>query len=287
MTNSPIVLLGPAGATFTYRAYSQVAPLFDAPPLNGNIIEVRRNRDVLQTLAQNRGGFGLIAVETMANGRINDSLESFVRLGHRKIGEHTPHIIGAACVPLWFVLMSNGIGIDEVEAVTAHEQALEACSEKIEARKWHTEYSASNGRAAEDVATIERYKHFAALGPEEAAQKYGLRILDPHFQKGLTTFYLLSSDRHKIRTGPYNRALVIFRTRGGSGALRQALKPFEDHDINMRHVHSVHVTNGVYEFVAEIEARAEHLDAVSASVRDMRDITERCSIVGPFSTLDL
>lgn len=287
MTETPIVLLGPKGTTFTYRAYGLIASVFGAPPLNGNVIEAKRNRDVLEALIHNPNSFGSIAAETKVGGRINDSLEAFIRLGRHHKGECKPRIIGAAKVPLSFAAMTNGIGIDEVEGVVAHPQALEACRYKIDQYGWLPEDSTSNGQAAQDVATNPRYAKFVALGPVEAAEKYGLTVVDDDFQRGVTTFFLLTSGNAEVRTGPYNRALVVFRTRGGPGALVDALKPFKRQKINMIHIHSVHTGNGIYEFVAEIEGTGSQLDRMNASLDGLRLATESCSAFGPFEVIEL
>ena len=287
MTNTPIVLLGRAGTTFTYRAYSRIAPLFGAPALNGRIIEATENPDILEALRHNPDAFGLIAVETQAKGRIVDSLEAFDSLGTRYSGDHPIRIIGGAKMPLWFALMTNGIRFDEIEGVVAHEQALEACKELIKRYDWKKEKSTSNGQAAADVKSVPRLAKFAALGPIEAAHHFKLTVVDEHFQSGVTTFFLLTSGTTPVRTGPYNRALVTFGTRGGAGALHDATEPFKRYDVNMIYLHSVHRGNGKYGFVTEVECTSEQLEQTKLGLEGLRKITENCAIFGPFAVTNL
>jgi prephenate dehydratase len=290
VTNIPIVLLGPAGATFTYRAYHQIAPHFGAPALNGNIIEAKRNSEILEILTRTPDAFGLIAVETKVGGRINDSLEAFLRLGDpRHSGEYAPVIAGAARVQLSFALMSKGIDISAIEGIIAHPQAIQACSTEILKYGWaeSTHPSTSNGLAAEAVASDPRYAKYAVLGPVEAAEKFQLRVVNAEFQRGLTTFFLLTSGRAQIATGSSNRALAIFRARSGPGALRAALEPFERHGINMIHLHSMHAENGIYDFVAEIEGKGTEVEHMRLSLEGLRQVTERTSTFGPFQVIDL
>ena len=282
MTQPTIVLLGPERATFTYGAYAQIAPIYGAPPLNGNVVAVARNRNVLETLQHTPNAFGLIAVETRVKGRVNESLEAFIKLGSQYNGDCPLRIMGAATIPLSFALMSRGCRIENIEGLLAHEQALAACAKPIEKFGGPVEDSISNGRAAQDVANVDRYARFAALGPIEAAEKYGLTVLDTSFEKGLTTFFLLSSEKGEVSIGRHNRALMVFRTKGGDGALVDALIPFKKNKINLIHIHSVHDTDGVYDFVVEAECDEPGLDRLHAAFKGLRKETIRCTTFGPF-----
>lgn len=276
-----VVLLGPEGATFTYGAYGQIASLFGAPEIcDAEVISVSRNYHVPQTLKEH-GGYGLLAIESGVGGRVNESLEAFIDI--TCYGGIPPiSIIGAARLPLSFALMTQGLKLGQIQKVIAHRQALIACDKEIRQHGWDSEESLSNGQAAKDVSTLPVSDGCAALGPIEAARAFGLSVVDKSFAKGVTTFFLLQSGAVEATFETMNRAVMVFRTKRGPGALCDVLMAFKLFSINLRHIHSVGKTEEIYDFVATAECTQAQIPNLMYVIAALEQVTDGCAVFGPF-----
>ncbi len=253
-----ITYLGPAGATFTAIAYDKLASRFRAPKSTDAGVELcyaRTNEDVLKLMLQN-GGYGAIAMETKAEGRVDPPLNSFIEL-LRIYDKSCPiQVLGALPMKISFALMAQkGTSLSDIKAIHAHPKSLGACRTNIQKLGVGIVESSSNGKAAEEVSQADSSLQIAALGPLQAAEKYGLEVLLPAFedQEAVTTFYLLGPGQYWMNPAIIKRSLTVFRVPHVPGALVKTLRPFEMHGINLRLVHSLHYQNGVYDFAIESE----------------------------------
>lgn len=292
----PVVFLGPAETTFSWRAWgdavgSRLFPLPDQK--HSDFTSVSSNEEVLPAMLKHPGSYGIIAVKSRADGRVVDSFDSLVDVGVRCYGTTRPfNIIGAMSMRLSFALMTRwGVDINHVAGVIGHRQALGACAKNIARWMFETERFDSNGLAAEAIACNDEYKRHAALGPIEAARKHKLQTIDDAFEDApaYTTFYLLGPEHAKaeieVGTGVQNRALVVFRTHDHAGALHDVLGLFKEGRINLKHLHSVDETEEVCDFVCEAHVAGTQLEAFSKATRDMRELklVRNLTVFGPFS----
>ena len=212
-----VTFLGPVGATFSHDAYDMLAEIYDAPQViadgaHTNCIPASVNTEILKLIAQH-GGYGAVAMETKAEARVTETLESFVKLLQTySNGTFCPfHVSGAIKMKLHFCLMvRQDVSRESIKGIIAHPKALGACKEHIASMKFITINTSSNGEAARLVAEDDRYASYAALGPKSASLKYGLHVLDETFEdsEAITTFFLITPTTHKVVTGKRNRALA-------------------------------------------------------------------------------
>lgn len=286
-----ITFLGPVGSTFSHKAYIKLASLFDAPPDDGinQLVVASRNGEVIsKTICH--GGYGAIAMETYADGRVAEPLESFIELLALYHNESVCpiHIIGAVKMKPHFVLMAqHGIEASQIKKLVSHIKAFGGCRRKIKGLGLPTEESLSNGKAAEDVASNPLYRYAAAIGPASAAEKYGLNIIDPYFgdQEALTTFFLVGPSAHAVIPSRENRSLIVFKTAHTPGALVDAILPFKAFGLNIMQIHSMHTGNGTYDFVIEIECAEGRLQDLHAAVDIFRKQVAQSVVFGPFPVI--
>ena len=75
-----VTFLGPVGATFSHDAYDVLAGIFGSPMSSEAIcIPAPANGEILNMIRRN-GGYGAVAMETLAEGRVAELLESFIDL---------------------------------------------------------------------------------------------------------------------------------------------------------------------------------------------------------------
>ncbi len=282
-----IVFLGPYGATFSHDAYTILAKKYRAPTVTeGNYVAASSNSEVLR-LIEEHGGFGALAMETLAGGRLNESLETFICLlnDQRRSKDFGFRVIGAVKLKISFCLMAQ-IHVEEkqVSEIIAHPKALEACKNRILTGHFRTLNVPSNGEAARLVSLEDKYSRSAALGPKSAAQKYGLKVLNSSFEDedAFTTFFLIGPEWHKVSIGRNNRILVIFKLKHTPYALVNALSPFARENLNVSQVHSVYCGRNSYHFAIEIELGRKQVASLNKAMYSFFDQVEDCVSFGPF-----
>ena len=187
---------GQKRTTFSYEAYLVLSKAFRAPKVtdeNSPYMSAERNDDILPTLMRT-GGYGVIAMDTKAEGNVLESVKPFFALLGSGSLERPFTIIGAIRMKIHFALMvRKGVKKEDIKTVIAHKKAFGACQQKISSLGWECIESPNNGKAAEDVATKEECKEYAALGTLSAAEIYGLSVLEYPFEEetAITTFFLL------------------------------------------------------------------------------------------------
>lgn len=281
-----IVFLGPLGATFSADAYNVLARKFGAPKLNSRAtyISVKANSEIIPTLVKFGFNYGVIAMETMAQGKVVEPVESFMDL--MDCGEDTCPIsvIGAIKMEIHFALMAKpGVQLKNIRKVLCHEKALGACRKGIEKAGFVVETRSSNGLAALEVYSSKE-TNLAALGPVSAAEKYGLSVLNDEFEDGkaVTTFFLLGSEEIRPKILEQNRALIVFQTGHYAGSLVKALIPFEEKKLSLIHIHSAYAGRNEYNFAIEIELNKNQLSDFDRAIEKFRLAVSKCLVFGPF-----
>lgn len=285
-----ITFLGPAGASFSALAYDRLAERFGAPRSDSPGAEldpVGNNQDVVATVIDH-GGYGALAMETKAEGRVDPPVHSFIELLKRFDLNCPLKVIGAMPLRLHFALMARpGLRLKDLTKVVGHLKAHGACRGRIEALGVAFVAADSNGQAAEDVSSKEELKSAAALAPAAAAVKYGLEVLDAAFEdrEAVTTFFLLGPLTHHTSRRAGSRALTVFRAEHVPGALIKVLLPIGDAGLNLRLIHSAYVEDGRYDFAVETELSADEevLHAVALSRAGRRAL--RYLRFGPFPVI--
>ncbi len=262
-----ITFLGPWGSTFSHLAYDKAVEIFCLPEAcRKNYIPANSNKEVLELVTEHQG-YGLLAVETLTGGRINEGIESFIRLFTCHHTSRIPPIkvIGAVTIPLDFAVLTlnlNKTRLESIRGILGHEKAIEACKENINKHGWEIKSVSSNGEAARLVAEEEDYQYFAALAPATAVEQYSnLTIRKKGFQYGdaWTTFVVITGQDNKARHHPNPtviseyRAMITYSLPHKPGSLLWSLLPWQQAGHNLRQIHSAHVTKNNYHFIIEIE----------------------------------
>ncbi len=286
-----ITFLGPVGATFSHDAYNILADIYVAPKFIDYAPAIT-NGEILKMVGKH-GGYGAIAMETLAEGRVAEPLESFIELLKDYNAQTIPfHVIGAIQLKLHFCLMAQKGQTKESlrernAKIVAHPKALGACKDHIAQTGLPTEGVNSNGEAARLVAEDSNYATYAALGPQSAAGKYSLSVLDSTFEDrdAVTTFFLIGPKTHTTVVGEDNRVLIVFELPHTSGSLVKALHPFEEEKLNLIQIHSVHRSNRTYDFAIEIEVKKSkgELEAFDRALEKFIKVTQRYICFGPFT----
>ncbi len=281
-----VTYLGPFGSTFTHVAYEYFVQNFGAPAVSDrNYIPTARNGDVV-SVVMTKSAWGALAVETLAQGRVTESLDALIAL--LRTGS-VPAIVAGYKMPITFALMARkGMSIEQVAGIIGHQKSFGACKAKVGSLQVKTMEVPSNGEASRLVAEDESYQNWACLGPVANAQVYGLDVLIEGFEDepAVTTFYLLAPGGVSGAVGKTNRAVLTFQVHNIPGALWLALTPLVLLGINMTQIHSVHIENGTYHFGVEVEMKRSALWRFRIARKLFSLCVTKNQIFGPFEVRD-
>lgn len=288
---SKVTFLAPYGATFTHDAYMLLSERYGVPKANSvSYVPVAHNRDVLPALLEHHG-YGTVAMKTMAEGRNDEPVESFINL-LRTFPNNTNcplAVVGLVRMPVHFHLMRRAEYRDTpLTQVLAHTKALGACQAQLAQLGVEVCDVSSNGEAARLVAESDEYAMAGALGPRSAADMYRLAVLREGLEDrpAVTEFVLIGPQTHTAVSGDSNRAFLIFEVPHHPLALCKVLEVIGREEFNLLHIHSVHVEGDTYHFMAEVSVPGAGLSEFGLVVSNLREYTTRQLVFGPFEEYD-
>lgn len=263
-----IAFLGPEG-TFTQAAALKQFGHSVATVALATIDEVFREVEA--------GGadYGVVPVENSTEGVVTHTLDRMVNSPLR--------INGEVALRIHQHLMGKVASIGEVRRVYSHRQSLSQC------RKWLDTHlpgvervEASSNAEAARIAAGEGQA--AAIGPEAAAELYGLRLLAGNIEDhpdNTTRFLVLG--RTGVAPSGADKSSLLVSTRNRPGALFRLIEPLARHGISMTRVESRPSRSGVWEylFFFDIEGHAQE-EKVAAALRELEQEASLFKVLGSY-----
>ncbi|MFA6446163.1 MAG: prephenate dehydratase domain-containing protein [Candidatus Paceibacterota bacterium] len=294
MKKTAVVTLGSSGATFSSAAYKLLANIHgvESNPDNIEFLSVDTNSKVIRRMLSvhpesshfQSDVFGVLAVETMADGKIDESLNTFVTLLENENPSRIS-IIGAIRQKINLALMAK-VDMNEIVGVVGHERALGACKENLSRLGVEQRIVDNNEEASMRVSWKHGYEKFAALGPAFAGEKYGLKVINSTFEdtEAVTTFVLLKTGDAILKPCESNKILAVFRLKHIPGALAQVLYLLRQY--NLTNMHSVYTGNGTYDFLIELECPFCQIENCLSVFSRVREVTQKLLTFGPFGVIE-
>jgi chorismate mutase/prephenate dehydratase len=248
-----VAYLGPEG-TFTQAA---VLKHF------GHSVRALSLASIDEVFHEVQGGtadFGIVPVENSTEGTVNNTLDRFLNT--------SLHICGEVELRIHHYLLARTKGLENVERVCAHPQALGQC------RGWLDEHLPGVERVpvssnAEGARRARDERGSAAIASDTAAEIYGLEVLAPRIedQQDNTTRFLVIG-RTLLRPSGADKTTLLVSPGDGdsSGALLNLLEPLAKHGVNMTRIESrpSRRRKWHYVFFIDIEGHAEDAKVAKA-----------------------
>ena len=224
--------------------------------------------EVFDQVARGKASYGVVPIENSTEGAVNHTLDLFADSPLR------------ICAQILLKIENTLMAAGEREGIVklySHPQVFGQC------RNWIHKYFpqadlvevSSTTRAAELAAGE---AGAAALGGKLAAELYGLTVLESSIQDRATntTRFLVIGDETCPPTGK-DRTSVMFSVRDKPGSLFNALKPFNELEINMSKIESRPSKRRDWEyfFYVDIVGHCEDPHLVKA----LEELKEHCSFV--------
>lgn len=182
------------------------------------------------------------------------------------------------------LLAVKGTTMDEIKTVISHPQALGQCAEYIRNHGFETIEAVNTAVAAKEVA--ERGDHsLAAIGSDEAAEKYGLKKLEAHINGSNinTTRFAVFARTKKAESKNDKQFVMTFTVKNEAGALGKAVSVIGEHGFNLRALKSRPTKELIwnYYFYAEGEGVITSPEG-KAMIKDLKKFCNEVKILGSF-----
>ena len=154
------------------------------------------------------------------------------------------------------LLAVEGATIEDIKKVVSHPQALGQCADYIKSHGLESEEFSNTAVAAQYVAEA-KDKTLAAIGSREAAEIFGLTVLDHDInsQKNNTTRFAVFSRTSNAGTDKSKalHSILLFTVRNEAGSLAKALDVIGSFGFNMRTLRSRPMKELLWEYYFYVE----------------------------------
>jgi chorismate mutase/prephenate dehydratase len=235
--------------------------------------------EVFRATAAGAADFGVVPVENSTEGVVARSLDLFLT---------TPlFIIGETSLMVRHNLLRKQPGLDGIEAVCAHPQALAQCHgwlgqhlPQVERRP-----ASSNAEGAR-LASLD--PSLAAIASERAASEWGLHVVAPAIQDDAhnrTRFAIVTHpDRHPApRASGHDCTSLVVSVANRPGAVHDMLVPLKKHGVSMSRFESRPARSGQWEYYFYIDVQGHPDDlVVAAALAELRAACAFFKLLGAY-----
>jgi chorismate mutase/prephenate dehydratase len=262
-----VAYLGPP-YTFTHLAarhrFGSQANYLDCGSVHG----------VFDAVERGQASVGVVPVENSLSGAVPETLDRLVTTDLKIIGEHYQ--------PIEQCLLGNS-SLEEVRKLHTHPQAHAQCQRWLRENLPNVEVINQSSTAAAARAA-QADPGSAAIGPAEAADAYGVRVLARAIQDypdNRTRFFVLG--RGVPAPTGRDKTSLVFAAQHRAGALHEALTPFRVYGVNMTMIQSRPVPGRLWQYVFFVDIEGHEKDGhVAKALQDMRELASNLAVLGSY-----
>lgn len=261
-----ISFLGPKG-TFTHEA---------ANIIGDDLISYCTIPAVMESVANNETKYGVVPIENSIEGPVGITLDSLAHKFDLKIYKEI-------IIPINQNLIVNpGCGLEDIEDIYSHSQAIAQCQEFISRNKIQPHYAVSTANAAKSIIGDNSK---AAIGNKKAAELYGLEILEEKIQdtdNNETRFVVVSKQDHEP-TGKDKTSIIFSIYEDRPGGLYNILGIFQKNNINLTKIESRPSKKGLgkYLFFVDFNGHVDE-DIIKNILTEIEENTYFLKVLGSF-----
>ena len=209
---------------------------------NANI-SLQKNFDkVFEAVSDDRCGYGVLPVENSSAGSVSRVYDLILKYRY--------YIVGEIDLPIEHCLCSIvQTDLSNIELVVSHEQGLAQCSLFISENGFSKKKCGSTSEAARTVAEEKRI-NWAAICTKEAADEFGLKVLDKNIQNNdnnCTRFIVIS--KKPIITEKAGKVSLCFSLSNRPGSLYTVLSRFASHGFDLTKIESRPIPDSQFEYM--------------------------------------
>ena len=236
---------------------------------------------VFENIKQDPTVIGMTAIENTIAGSLLHNYELLRDSGAAVVGEHKLHISHCiCCLPEddW----------DSINEVHSHPVALQQC------RGFLATHSGLKAVEAEDTAGSAQYiaehqcKGWAAICSVDAANMYGMKILEAHIEDNKHNFtrFLVVCDQRKAGflrpLAETNKSSLVFSLPHEEGSLSQVLSILNFYKINLTKIQSLPIIGHEWEYMFYVDVTYNNLTRYRQSIDAIMPLTKELKILGEY-----
>ena len=237
-------------------------------------------REVFEAVGAGNVLAGVVPIENLVNGTVRETYDLLL--------EHELVIVDEVVVPVRLCLAAlPGQGLDDIDRVYSHIQALGQAEAFLRSRTWTT-LSTYNTAGAGKLIVERGERGAAAVLSPRAAALFGLEVLAPDIQSvpdNRTRFLVVArpgAPGMAGRPGP-RRTTLVFAVRNEPGTLLAGLRTFAERGINLSKLESRPSRGAAWEYVFWVELDADAADPPCATAIDaVRDVSTMVRVLGSY-----
>ncbi len=237
--------------------------------------------EVFDQMRQDPTVIGMTAIENTIAGSLLHNYELLRASGTTVVGEHKLHISHCiCCLPedSW----------DSITEVHSHPVALMQC------RQFLAQHPNIKNVEGEDTAGSARHimenqcRGWAAICSVEAAQLYGMKILENHIEDNKHNFtrFLVTCQPQKADflrpLEKANKASLVFSLPHEEGSLSQVLSILSFYKINLTKIQSLPIIGHEWEYLFYVDVAYDNLTRYRQSVDAIVPLTKELTILGEY-----
>lgn len=239
-------------------------------------------RQVFEEVANGRAGAaGVIPIENVVNGTVRENYDLLL--------EHDLEIVGEVVVPVRLCLAAlPGQGVDEIERVYSHIQALGQAEAFLRTRPWQLLTTYNTAGAGKSIVDRAERGAAAVLSPR-AARLFGLEVLAADIQDvadNRTRFLVVAASGTPppaAATAGRPRTTLALAVRNEPGTLLAVLEVFARNRLNMSKLESRPSRERAWEYVFWVDLDADANAAETrAALDEIGGVTTMLRVLGSY-----
>jgi chorismate mutase/prephenate dehydratase len=235
--------------------------------------------EVFRAAVAGTADFGVVPVENSTEGVVSRSLDLFL---------NTPlHIVAETSLVVRHQLLRNRSGLEGIDVVLAHPQALAQCQHWLsthlpQAERRTASSNAEGARLAQDNSS------WAAIASARAGAEFGLHTVAPAIQDeayNRTRFVMVCLPQTLPTPAPTGQdcTSLIVSVPNRPGAVHDLLMPLKKHGVSMTRFESRPVRSGQWEYFFYIDVHGHPAQApMAAALAELRGLCAFCKVLGTY-----
>lgn len=254
-------------------------------------IGVKKFEEIYQKILADEIQYGIVPVENSLAGTIAENYDLLSRYDVNVTGEYylkfENHLL---------VLQSSRHPVEERDPVTidtrlknitkvySHPQPLAQCYRFFQEHPWMEGIAYTDTAAAAKFVSEQKDVTFAAIGNADAAELYGLEILQKTIaddnENNFTRFFAIS--KHKSSDTELDKCSLIFTLPHVPGSLVHALEVLARHELNLIKIESrpIHGKPFEYNFYVDVKMEGKSVQFTEQIIELFRTKTQSLKILG-------
>jgi chorismate mutase / prephenate dehydratase len=230
---------------------------------------------VFDQTERERSAYGVVPIENSGEGSVKPTLDRLIS---------TPLSIRAEVfLRISHFLLASSEKKNKFKRIYSHPQALAQCQDWLE-KNYPQSTLLKVENTAEAAKKVLEDREGAAIGSQQAAQLYGLKILADRIEDHPlnTTRFLILGKGQSEPTGK-DKTSILFGTSHVPGALLHALEPFAQEGLNLLKIESYPWPDRMWEYLFFVDFAGHQEDEkVQSCLKKISQVTNFIKVMGSY-----